>query len=72
MPNMHTFNIVTSYKNGNTGPNFPGDVDRWDYYPGHDWEENGLKMWQEANMTVECSEQSTFWTNKHILFSFVT
>ena len=29
--------IVASYENGNMGPNSPGDVDRWDYYPGHDW-----------------------------------
>ena len=52
--------IVASYENGNTGPNSPGDVDRWDYYPGHDWEEKGLEKWQEANMTVECIEQNTF------------
>ena len=36
--------IVARFKNGSTGPNLLKDVDRWDNYPGHDWEEKGLEM----------------------------
>ena len=34
----------------------PGDVDSWVYYAGHDWEENELKKWPDANMTVVCKK----------------